>query len=160
MSALLNTTRRGVIALTAATTIAGLPRPARATPYGRLIIGLNITLAPSWFDPAETPGIITPFMMMYALHDAMMKPMPDGSMSACLAESATMAPDGLSYDFVLRKGVLFHNGDALTAEDVKFSFERYRGASSKQMKERLAGIDIVDPHRLTIRLREIGRAHV
>ena len=86
------------------------------------------------------------------MHDAMMKAMPDDPMAPCLAESWTMAPDGLSYAFTLRKGVLFHNGEALTAEDVKFSLERYRGAANKTLKERVAGVDIHDPHRLTIRL--------
>ena len=53
-------------------------------------------------------------------------------MAPCLAESWTMAPDGLSYEFVLRKGVKFHNGEPVTAEDVKFSFERYRGAAARR----------------------------
>ena len=78
-------------------------------------------------------------MLLYALHDAMVKAMPGNPMAPCLAESWSMAPDGLSYDFTLRKGVLFHNGEPLTAEDVKFSFERYRGAARKMMKERVAG---------------------
>ena len=39
--------------------------------------GVHVSLAPTWFDPAETPGVITPFMIMYALHDALVKPMPD-----------------------------------------------------------------------------------
>ena len=115
---------------------------------------MHVSLAPTWFDPAETPGIITPFMLLYAMHDAMVKAMPGDPMAPCLAESWTMAPDGLSYAFTLRKGVLFHNGEALTAEDVKFSLERYRGAASKTLKERVAGVDIHDPHRLTIRLNE------
>ena len=93
-------------------------------------------------------------MLLYAMHDAMMKAMPDNPMAPCLAESWTMAPDGLSYAFTLRKGVLFHNGEALTAEDVKFSLERYRGAANKTLKERVAGVDIHDPHRLTIRSNE------
>jgi hypothetical protein len=50
--------------------------------------------------------------------------------------------------------VLFHNGEPLTADDVKFSLERYRGSSSKTLKERVAGVDIHDQHRLTIRLNE------
>ena len=50
-------------------------------------------------------------------------------MAPCLAESWSASEDGLSYDFVLRDGAKFHNGDPVTAEDVKFSFERYRGAN-------------------------------
>ena len=75
-------------------------------------------------------GIITPFMVLYALHDAMVKPMPGKPLAPCLAESWSAAEDGRLYDFVLRKGAKFHNGDPVTAEDVKFSFERYRGASA------------------------------
>ena len=44
-----------------------------------------------WRRPGSTrrrpPGIITPFMVLYALHDAMVKPMPDDPMAPCLAES-------------------------------------------------------------------------
>jgi hypothetical protein len=42
--------------------------PGEAAPEGQLTWGVHITLAPTWFDPAETPSLITPFMMMYALH--------------------------------------------------------------------------------------------
>ena len=66
--------------------------------------------------------MITPFMVMYALHDAMVKPMPGNPLAPSLAESWTMSPDGLTYEFVLRKGAKFHNGEPVTAEDVKFSF--------------------------------------
>ena len=44
--------------------------PAAAAPEGQMTWGVHISLAPTWFDPAETQGIITPFMVMYALHDA------------------------------------------------------------------------------------------
>ena len=148
------TTRRGVLGFSVAAMIGAAPHAASAAADGQITIGAHVSLAPTWFDPAETSGIITPFMLMYAMHDAMMKAMPDNPMAPCLAESWTMAPDGLSYVFTLRKGVLFHNGEALTAEDVKFSLERYRGAASKTIKERVAGVDIHDPHRLTIRLNE------
>src|SRR5512132_1507798 len=103
---------------------------ATAQPSGQLTIGVHVTLSPTWFDPAETPGIITPFMFLYALHDALVKPMPDGPMSPCLATKWSESADGLAYDFELRQGVKFHNGDAFTAEDVQFSFERYKGSGA------------------------------
>jgi peptide/nickel transport system substrate-binding protein len=121
---------------------------------GQLTWGVHVSLAPTWFDPAETPGIITPFMLLYAIHDAMVKPMPGDPSARSLAESWTVSPDGRTYEFVVRKGVTFHNGDALTAADVKFSFERYRGAASSTFKQRLAGVDIVDTHRVRIRFKE------
>ena len=52
-------------------------------------------------------------------------------MAPSLAESWSASEDGLSYDFVLRKGAQFHNGDPVTADDVKFSFERYRGTAQR-----------------------------
>ncbi len=80
-------------------------RPARAdAPAGQMTWAVHFTLAPTLFEPAETPGLITPFMILYALHDALVKPMPDRAMAPCLAESWTMSPDGLTYEFVLYLG--------------------------------------------------------
>ena len=91
---------------------ATVPAATRAdAPAGQLTWAVHISLAPGWFDPAETTGIITPFMLLYALHDALVKPMPGSPMAGSLAESWTMSPDGLSYEFVLRRGVKFHNGE-------------------------------------------------
>jgi peptide/nickel transport system substrate-binding protein len=127
--------------------------PAAAAPEGQMTWGVHISLAPTWFDPAETLGIITPFMVMYALHDALAKAMPGNPTAPALAESWQMSPDGRVYDFTLRKGVKFHNGDALTAEDVKFSFERYRGASAKALKDRVAAVETPDPLHVRFRLK-------
>src|SRR5580700_132724 len=111
--------------------------PARAGgPDGQITWAVHISLAPTWFDPAETPGIITPFMVLYALHDALVKPMPGQPLAPSLAESWSASEDALTYEFVLRKGVKFHNGDDVTAADVKFSFERYRGTSHQLLKDR------------------------
>jgi peptide/nickel transport system substrate-binding protein len=128
--------------------------PAVAAPEGELTWAVHISLAPTWFDPAETPSVITPFMMLYALHDALVKPMPGHPLAPSLAESWSLSKDGLVYEFVLRKGVKFHNGDPLGAEDVKFSLERYKGGAAATFKARVAGVDIVDPQRVRIRLRQ------
>jgi peptide/nickel transport system substrate-binding protein len=148
-------TRRHILALLALALFFAAPNPARAAgPEGQLTWGVHVSLAPIWFDPAETQAMITPFMVMYALHDAMVKPMPGNPATPSLAESWTMSPDGLIYEFVLRKGVTFHNGEPVTAEDVKFSFERYRGTSAKQIKDRVAAIETPDPQKVRFKLKE------
>ena len=148
------TTRRDVLALAALGMAAGAARPAKsAAPSGQLTVGVHITLAPTWLDPAETQGIITPFMVLYALHDAVAKPMPEGNPSPSLAESWSAGEDGLSYEFVLRKDTKFHNGDPVTADDVKLSFERYRGAAHGLLKERVASVEAPDPQRVVFKLK-------
>src|SRR5262249_22659771 len=99
------------------------------------------------------PGFITPYMILYALHDATVKPMPGQPMSPCLAESWSASEDGLSYDFTLRSGVKFHNGDPVTAEDVKFSFERYRGSSNDLLHDRVAAVEAPDPQHVRFKLK-------
>src|SRR5580765_4936677 len=114
--------------------------PADAASDGQITFAVHVSLAPAWFDPAETPGVITPFMTLYALHDALVKPMPGNAWAPSLAESWTASKDGLTVDFVLRKGVRFHNGDPVTADDVTFSFERYKGSAATTLKARVAAV--------------------
>src|SRR5499433_1788177 len=140
------------VALVAATQ-ASAQSPS-ASPSGQLTWASHVALAPTWFDPAETPGVITPFLTLYALHDALVKPMPGNAWAPCLAESWTMSKDGLTYEFVLRKGLKFHNGDPLGADDVKFSFERYKGGGASTLKARVAAVEIVDPLRVRFRMKQ------
>src|SRR2546425_8197919 len=121
---------------------------AQGQPEGQLPIAFDASIASSFLDPAETPGIGTPFVFLYALHDALIKPLPGNDMAPCLAESWRESPDGLVYEFKLREGVRFHNGDPFTAEDVKFSFHRYRGVSARLLHERVKVVEIVDPYRV------------
>jgi peptide/nickel transport system substrate-binding protein len=133
------------------------PRTAAAqtrTPRGQMTWAVHVQIAPSWFDPAETPGIVTPFMIMYALHDALVQPRPEHPMAPGLATAWQESPDGLTYDFVLRRGVTFHNGDPFTAEDVTFSFERYRGTGAPELKQQVKAVEIVTPHHVRFHLHE------
>jgi peptide/nickel transport system substrate-binding protein len=128
--------------------------PAGAQQPGVMTFGVHVTLATRWLDPAETDSEITPFMILYALHDALVKPMPASLNAPSLAESWSVSKDGRTWEFVLRKGARFHNGDPVTAEDVRFSFERYRGAASPILKERVREVQVVDPGRVRFHLRE------
>src|SRR5262249_60138579 len=115
--------------------------PSGAEPSGTMSFGVHVTLATRWLDPAETDAEITPFMIFYALHDALVKPMPSNLNAPSLAESWTMSNDGRTWEFVLRKGVRFHNGEPVTAEDVKVSFELYKAAAAPLFKERAREVE-------------------
>jgi peptide/nickel transport system substrate-binding protein len=136
---------RGALAALAALVIAlSCAGSAPASNHeSRLTWAVHITLAARWLDPGETESAITPFLVLYALHDALVKPMPGGVMTPSLAESWTASADGRTYDFLLRPNLRFHNGDPLTAEDVKFSFERYKGGA-RVIEGRVREVQVVD----------------
>jgi len=125
---------------------------AQAKPEGEMRWALYVTLSPVWFDPGEVIGQLTPFWVLYAMHDALVKPMPGNLMTASLAESWTLSSDQRVYEFKLRDGVKFHNGDPFTAEDVKFSFQRAKGA--KALKEKVRDIEVVGANRVRFHLHE------
>ena len=147
--------RRQVLALTAFSLGARIRTLAAApSPVGQITWGVHVSLAPAWFDPAEMSGAITSFMLLYALHDAVLKPMPDQPMAPSLAEDWSATKDGLSYEFTLRKDAMFHHSEPVTADDVKFSFERYRGADHVRIKERISEVEIPDSRHIRFKLKE------
>jgi peptide/nickel transport system substrate-binding protein len=107
---------------------------AAAAPEGTLTIAMHFSPVTRWLDPAEGESTITPYFLLYVLHDGLIKPMPGVGSGPSLAQSWTMAKDMLSAEFLLRPAK-FHNGEPVTAEDVKFSFERYRGGAAKVLKD-------------------------
>jgi peptide/nickel transport system substrate-binding protein len=124
---------------------------AQAKPEGEMRWALYVTISPVWFDPGEITGQLTPFWIVYALHDALVKAMPGNLMTASLAESWTVSPDQKTYEFKLREGVKFHNGDPFTAEDVKFSFHR---AKAKLLQSKVKDVVVAGPHRVRFVLHE------
>jgi peptide/nickel transport system substrate-binding protein len=125
---------------------------AQAKPDGEMRWALYVTLSPVWFDPGEVVGQLTPFWVLYAIHDALVKPMPGNLMTPSLAESWTVSADQRTYEFKLRDGLKFHNGDAFTADDVKFSFQRAKGG--RVLKEKVREIEVVGTNRVRFHLHE------
>ncbi len=147
--------RRNIGLIAVILVILGLPLAAVGQPRrGQAVIAWHVTLAPSWFDPSTAPPQITAFGMLYAIHDALLRPLPGQKIGNSLAETWTESPDGRVYEFKLRRGLKFHNGDPVTAEDVKFSFERYKGTGAKIFQERVQQVEIVDPLTVRFHLRE------
>ena len=112
-----------------------------------------MTIPPSWFDPAEAPAQITPLvssmrsMMLWCVRC-------QERIAPALATSWTESPDGLTYEFKLRQGLRFHNGDACSAEDVQYSFTRYKGAGAKELQAKVQQVEVVDPLTIRFHLRE------
>jgi len=126
------------------------PAPAQAAPpAGVLKQAIHWGLSADWLDPATNAGLVPSQITLYLFHDALLKPMPDGTYSPCLAESWTISPDSKVYEFKLRQGVKFHNGDPMTAEDVIFSFQRYKAAQAKIIQGKTEKVEAVNP--LTVR---------
>jgi len=124
-----------------------------AAPEGTLTIGMHFTPVPRWLDPAEGESTITPYLLLYALHDGLLKPMPGVGSGPSLAASWSLAKDALSAEFTLR-AARFHNGDPVTADDVKFSFERYRGGGAKVLKDTVKEIQTPAPNRVRFVFKE------
>ena len=97
------------------------PRPrapahaADPPPAGQITYAVHFTLAPRWLDPGDNEGTITPYLIFYAVHDALVKPMPAGPTTGSLAESWTTPRTG-SWSSSSRGTVRFHNGDPLTGK--------------------------------------------
>ena len=140
----LRTRWAGAIVLAAAMAFGGMNTAASQTkPEGEMRFAMYVTLAPAWFDPGESAvGVLTPFWVMYAMHDALVKPMPGQRSAPSLAESWTVSKDQRVYEFTLRSGLKFHNGDPFTADDVLFSFKRSKAAL---LHEKVREVVAVDP---------------
>lgn len=123
-------------------TLANAQEPVRG---GTLRLGFSAD--PGGFDPAQGPSGMS-HVVIEQIYSTLMSvdenalPYPD------LAKSYEMSEDGLQYTFRLREGVTFHNGDPLTAEDVKFTFDRLRdpdsGYSYQSQVETIEDVEAVD----------------
>ncbi len=131
----------------------GLPASA-AAPEGVLKQAIHWNLSADWLDPATGGFAVSAHLPLYLFHDALVKPMPEGPFTPCLAESYSISPDAKVFEFRLRKGVKFHNGDPFTAEDVVFSFGRYKAAQAKMFQAKIEKVEAVNPLLVRIHFKE------
>lgn len=142
----------GAMAL-AATGSWSRPTFAQGKPGGTLIAAFSAD--PAGFDPQRGPSGMS-HVVIEQVYSTLMALDPDAKPYPELAESYEVSEDGLTYTFKLRSGVTFHNGDPLTAEDVKFSFDRLRakdsGYSYGAQVETIASVDVIDPQTVQFKL--------
>ena len=127
-----------------------VPMAARAEgdPVSGGVLKLAFSADPAGFDPAMGPSGMS-HVVIEQIYSTLMSVDTDAVPYLDLAESFEASADGLAYTFKLRPGVKFHNGDALTAEDVKFTFDRLRapdsGYSYGSQVATIADVSVVDP---------------
>ena len=134
-----------MILIAAASAAIPFSSPAVAAAKGKLVLAWHAGFASRWLDPQEHDGTATPDNFFTAIHDALIK--NQGTQlydHPALAERFTIAPDAKSASFTLRKGIKFHNGDPVTPQDVKFSYESYRGAKADVFKKKTERVELVD----------------
>jgi peptide/nickel transport system substrate-binding protein len=128
---------------------------AGAAAKGRIVLAWHAGLASRWLDPQEHDGTATPDNFLTAIHDALIKNQGTELYNhLALAEHFAVAADSKSATFTLRKGIKFHNGEPVTPQDVKFSYENYRGAKSDVFKKRTERVEIVDDRTIRFVFKE------
>ncbi len=144
------------LTLTAATSTAiSFSSPAGAAAKGKIILAWHAGIASRWLDPQEHDGTATPDNFLTAIHDALIKNQGTELYNhPALAEHFTVAADSKSATFTLRKGIKFHNGEPVTPQDVKFSYENYRGAKADVFKKKTERVEIVDDRTIRFLFKE------
>ncbi len=131
--------------------------PTPSGPKGQLRVATS-EFSREEFDPANFPIGSWSHNVGYPMFDSLIGAKADASLAPGLAERWEMAGDGLAWTFYLRRNAKFHNGDPVTAADVKFSLERYMEptatiSSAASLRTSVAGIDVVDDNTLRVRLK-------
>jgi peptide/nickel transport system substrate-binding protein len=122
-------------------------------PEGKLTIAVHVSLSPKWLNPQETPATMA-YELLWKVHDSMIKPVPGHVYGYSLAEFYDMSPDFKSATLRLREGLKFHNGDPVTAEDVKFSYENYHGMNAALLHDKTARVEVVDQRTVRFHFKE------
>ena len=151
---------RGIVGLsfagTLAVTTALAPRPAEAAPQQEQNT-LNFALSgdPDTLDPQTTSGTLT-FQTVRSLYDTLVEPDMNGKIVPALAERWDVSSDQLTWTFHLRKGVTFHNGQALSSADVKATIERMRNEATASPKatefKAISAVETPNPDTVVIHL--------
>lgn len=126
--------RRATLALilaAQAATLASLAATPALAQSSRDQVVLGMVLEPPSLDPTTAAAAAIGEVVHYNIFEGLTKITADGAVQPLLARDWTETPDGTTYTFRLRKDVTFSDGSPMTAEHVKFSFERAKAADSK-----------------------------
>ena len=123
----------------------------------RTDINIAMQLEPPSLDPTTGGAAAAIRSVSYDnLFEGLTRIDRDGAVKPLLAKSWDISEDGLTYTFHLQDGVTFHDGNPLTAADVKYSLDTARGEGSvnaqKQLFAKIDTVDVVDDQTVKVTL--------
>ena len=128
---------------------------AAVVPKGKMVLAWHTNIAARWLDPQQHDGTASGDNFLMALHDALIKNFRETRYDhPALAERYEFAEDAKSATFRLRPNIKFHDGTPVSPEDVKWSYEHYRGASGEVFREKTQGVEIIDDRTLRFHFKE------
>src|SRR5262245_56834418 len=144
-----------LILITAVSTAISFSSAAAPAAKCKMVLAWHAGLASRWLDPQEHDGTATPDNFLTAIHDALIKNQGTELYNhRALAEHFTVAADSKSATFTLQKGIKFQNGEPVTPQDVKFTYENYRGAKADVFKKKTERVEIVDDRTIRFLFKE------
>lgn len=130
------------------------PEPSGPKQGGTLYIGQDF--GPQQFDPHKTTAWASVNIFEHIYEGLVQWNEDETQLIPKLATSWEISDDGLLYTFKIRQGVLFHNGNEMTVEDVKFSIERMGDPESGSVFaanfDPVDTVDILDDERVQVTL--------
>jgi peptide/nickel transport system substrate-binding protein len=122
-------------------------------PGGAGELRFGFSTEPATLDPLSSANTADGRSILFNVFEGLVKPNPDGSLECAAAEAYTVERDGLAYNFTLRKGLLFHDGTAVSAEDVVFTLETAK-ANQFEGFTNINAVEIVGGGNVRITLKE------
>ncbi len=127
------------------------PAITAPAPAGTIRIGMESS--PTTFDPGLSTDLYSHQVYSQVLEGLLVLD-PQGVPQPALAESWTTSADGRTLTFKLKRGVRFHDGTELTADDVKFTIDRILDAATRSPQRgalsQISSVEVVDRHTVRI----------
>ncbi len=125
------------------------PAPTPSGPYGSLTVA-QASIAFTSFDPILQPSGVGAGLI--PLYDYMIRLDNKGGLAPGIIDSWEIAPDGKSWLYHIHKGIKFNDGEALTADDVKFTFDRYtsKEVTYALLRNTIERVEVIDDYKVRI----------
>ena len=147
----MNIFKSKLIALSALALAAGI-----TTASAKDTITVAMQLEPPHLDPTSAAAGAIDNVVYSNIFEGLTRFMADGSVVPGLAKSWSISTDGMTYTFNLQKGVKFHDGTDMDANDVKFSLDRARAEDStnaqKGLFKGIESVSVIDAHTVEVKL--------